>query len=393
MPSLEKFRQETRDWLSANCPESIRDSRIVFAGGRKDPITNEDFRRWFDNCRKRGYTVPSWPETYGGAGLSPDEAKVLDQEIWAIRAPKPLAGMGISMIGPTWLELGSEEQKAQHLPGIASGEVRWCQGYSEPGAGSDLASLQTSARSDGDDYIVNGSKIWTSGADKADWIYCLVRTDPKVPKHEGISFLLFSMDDPGVSVSLIELISGKSSFCQTFFTDLRVSKKNRIGQENRGWSIAKRLLQHERYSVTDPGSGTGSGTLGGLPDIAKRYTGEIDGRIADSALRHAVLRNEMNCRTFELTIQRMKQENATGTAVTFATSMFKYCSTEFTCTEDELRIAAMGTQSLGWEGEGFSEWELAMDRRWLSSKALRIAGGTNEVQLNVIAKRVLGLPD
>jgi len=393
MPSLEDFRLETREWLAENCPESIRGSRLAYAGGRKDPITHDDFRRWFDLCVKRGYTVPSWPVKYGGAGLSPDEVKVLNQEMRVFKAPKPLAGMGISMIGPTLLELGDDDQKAKHLPGIASGEIRWCQGYSEPGAGSDLASLQTKAESDGDDYIVNGSKMWTSGADRADWIFCLVRTDSQVPKHEGISFILFSMDSPGVSVSLIDLISGSSSFCQTFFTDVRVSKKDRIGVENRGWAIAKRLLQHERYSVTDPESGSGSGTLGKLPKISKDYIGETSGRIADDILRDLLLRNEMNCRAFELTIRRSKQENAAGDAVTFATSMFKYYSTELTCQEDEIRTRAMGTQGIGWEGEGFSEWELTMGRRWLNGRALKIAGGTNEVQLNIIAKRVLGLPD
>lgn len=272
MPSLEDFRQETRLWLAENCPASIRGAGMYFAGGKKDPISNEDFKRWFAVCAERGYTVPSWPVEYGGAGLSLDEVKVLEQEMRAIKAPKPLAGMGISMIGPTLLELGNEDQKARHLPGIASGEIRWCQGYSEPGAGSDLASLQTRAESDGDDYIVSGSKIWTSGADLADWIFCLVRSDPKVPKHEGISFVLFSMDDPGVSVKPIELISGGSSFCEAFFTDVRVSKKDRIGVENRGWAIAKRLLQHERYSVTDPESGSGSGTTGGLTKVLKEYT-------------------------------------------------------------------------------------------------------------------------
>jgi acyl-CoA dehydrogenase len=393
MPSLDDFRQETRQWLAGNCPESIRGSGMSFAGGRKSPITNEDFKRWFAACVERGFTVPSWPAQYGGAELSPEEVKVLDQELRAIKAPRALAGMGTSMIGPTLLELGSDEQKARHLPGIASGEIRWCQGYSEPGAGSDLASLQTKAESDGDDYIVNGSKIWTSGADLADWIFCLVRTDFQAPKHEGISFILFPMDDPGVSVKPIELISGSSPFCETFFTDVRVSKKDRIGTENRGWAIAKRLLQHERYAVTDPSSGSGAGNLGGLPMDLKEYIGEIGGRIADDTLRDSLVQSEMNTRAFDLTILRTKQEDARGDAVTFATSRFKYYSTELSCKEDEIRLRAMGTQGLGWEGDGFSNRELAMGRRVLHGRALKIAGGTDEVQLNIIAKRVLGLPD
>jgi len=393
MPSLEEFRQQTREWVRENCPEDLRGSAIHFAGGNKVPIDNDDFELWFSRCREQGYTVPSWPEEYGGAGLSQEQAIILGQELRAFGAPTPLKGMGISMIGPTLLELGTDDQKNRHLPAIAKGQCHWCQGYSEPGAGSDLASLQTKAESDGDDYIVNGSKIWTSGADKADWIYCLVRTDSKVPKHEGISFLIFSMDSPGVSVKPIELISGGSSFCETFFTDVRVPKEQRLGVENQGWSIAKRLLQHERNSVTDPGSGTGSGTLGGLPQDVKKYAGEINGRIADETLRDQVITNEMNGLAFDLTVQRSKQESEVKEAITFATSMFKYYSTKVTAREDELRLTAMGTSALGWEGDGFTDWELAMCRRYLNSRALKIAGGTDEVQFNIIAKRVLGLPD
>jgi alkylation response protein AidB-like acyl-CoA dehydrogenase len=393
MPSLDEFRQQTRDWIHSHCPDNLRGSPIHFAGGKKAPVNNEDFELWFSRCLDKGYTVPSWPKKYGGAELSKDQAMILGQEMRAYGAPTPLKGMGISMIGPTLLELGTEEQKDQHLPGIASGKYCWCQGYSEPGAGSDLASLQTKAISDGDDYVVNGSKIWTSGADRADWIYCLVRTDSKVPKHEGISFLIFSMDSPGVSVKGIELISGGSSFCQTFFTDVRVPKRQRLGEENHGWSIAKRLLQHERYSVTDPGSGTGSGTLGGLPEDAKKYAGEIEGRIADPALREQVIINEMNGLAFDMTVQRSKQENEAGEDVSFATSMFKYYSTKVTAREDELRVTAMGSSGMGWQGDEFSTHELAMCRRYFSSRALRIAGGTDEVQFNIIAKRVLSLPD
>jgi alkylation response protein AidB-like acyl-CoA dehydrogenase len=393
MSPLEEFRQETREWVKQNCPEDLRGSAIHFAGGNKVPIDDADFELWFSRCLQKGYTVPSWPREYGGAGLSQEQTLVLGQELRAYGAPTPLKGMGVSMIGPTLFELGTDDQKNQHLPTIANGECCWCQGYSEPGAGSDLASLQTRAESDGNDYVLNGSKIWTSGADRADWIYCLVRTDSRVPKHEGISFLIFSMDSPGVSVKPIELISGKSSFCETFFTDVRVPKEQRLGVENQGWSIAKRLLQHERNSVTDPGSGTGSGTLGGLPRDVKKYAGEINGRIADDTLRDQVIINEMNCLAFDLTVQRSKQESEVREAITFATSMFKYYSTKVTAREDELRLMAMGTSALGWEGDGFTDWELAICRRFLNGRGLRIAGGTDEVQFNIIAKRVLGLPD
>jgi alkylation response protein AidB-like acyl-CoA dehydrogenase len=322
--------------------------------------------------------------------LSVEEAKILTEEMRSIKAPLPLVGMGTAMIGPTLLELGDDDQKARHLPKIASGEIRWCQGYSEPGAGSDLASLQTKAVVDGDDYIVNGSKIWTSGAELADWIFCLVRTDAKASKHEGISFILFSMDAPGVTVKPIELIAGSSPFCETFFDDVHALRADRIGTENRGWSIAKRLLQHERLSI---GGASTPDPSNRLSNIAKEYIGVVNNRIADSSLRDSIINYEMGSRAFKLTTQRSAQENAKGESITFATSMFKYYSTELTCSEDELKLKVMGTRSLGWEGDSFSSREITATRRWLFDKALTIAGGSSEVQLNIIAKRVLGLPD
>jgi alkylation response protein AidB-like acyl-CoA dehydrogenase len=355
--------------------------------------TDSDLIDWFNRCHERGITVPTWPKAYGGAALNDEENSVLTLEMRSIQAPRPLAGMGVNLIGPTILEFGTDEQKNLHLPAIASGEVRWCQGYSEPGAGSDLAGLQTKAVKEGDDYIVNGSKIWTSGAHRADWIFCLVRTDPRVPKHYGISFLLFPMTSAGISVKQIELISGGSDFCQVFFTDVRVPVKNRLGEENMGWSLAKRLLQYERFSVTEPGASGFELTVGGLGDTAKKYSGVSGDRIQDPVLRDRIAGNAINSHALDLTMQRIKQESANTDAVSVTTSILKYCSTELTCEEDELRLLAMGTRGLGWEGESFSNWELSMARKWLKNKAARIAGGTSEVQLNIIAKRVLGLPD
>jgi alkylation response protein AidB-like acyl-CoA dehydrogenase len=392
MTSLETFRQDIRVWLDRHCPHEIRGSNIHFPGGNREPVTDPGFRAWFDACAERGYTTPTWPTEYGGAGLTPEEAIVFREERLLIGAPPPLAGPGLTMIGPTLLEFGTDDQKARHLPEIVKGRVRWCQGYSEPGAGSDLASLATTALADGDDYILNGSKIWTSGAHLSDWIFCLVRTDTKVPKHEGISFLLVPMNLPGIEVSPITLISGGSHFCQVFFTDVRTPRRDLIGRENQGWAIAKRLLQHERNTVTDPGSGSGSGTLGGLVDIARDYLEQPAGRLNNSTLRDAVVCNEMNSRAFDLTVKRSREENEGGVA-TFTTSMFKYYSTELTCEESDVRGQLMGTNGLGWEGEAYSSFERDMGRKWLGDRGLRIAGGTNEVQLNIIAKRVLGLPD
>ncbi len=393
MNSLETFRRDIRGWIDQHCPESIRGSGIFYAGGNQEPITDAGFQAWFAACVERGYTTPTWPAKYGGAELDPDQALILQEELLRIKAPKPLAGPGLTMIGPMLLETGTEDQKERHLPRIVRGEVRWCQGYSEPGSGSDLASLSTRAVVDGDDYIVNGSKIWTSGAHQSDWIFCLVRTRVDVPKHQGISFLLFDMTLEGITVKPIRLLGGASHFCQVFFDDVRASRKDLIGRENSGWTIAKRLLQHERNTVTDPGSGSGSGTLGGLVDIAREYRGQAAGPLQDRGVRDAIARNKMNTTAFDLTVQRTREESEAGMVGTFATSMFKYYSTELTCEEDEIRLALMGTTGFAWEGEPFSDWEIAMGRKWVGNKALRIAGGTNEVQLNIIAKRVLELPD
>lgn len=380
---LEEFREEVRGWLADNCPENVM--------RQGEGLAKKDFSRWFDACYERGWTVPDWPKEYGGAALSREERKILREEMRIANAPTPLTGMGVTMIGPTLLEYGTDAQKAEHLPKIANGEVRWCQGYSEPGAGSDLASLQTRAEDHGDYYLINGSKIWTSGADHADWIFCLVRTDPKAPKHEGISFVLFSMDDPGVTVKPITLIAGSSPFCQCFFDDVKALKSNLIGQENRGWTIAKRLLQHERSSISSPdGFGAGRESLSAL---ALRYSGNVDGRIADRQLRREVTTINMDTEAFGLTLRRATEENRSEGTPTFATSMFKYYNTELLSRKSEASIRLMGTQGVGWDGAEFSEEEKATTRFWLFGKALTIAGGSSEVQLNIIAKRVLGLPD
>ena len=253
MTELDSFRQETRDWLEANCPASMRTKMVAgeeVNGGSKRRSSNPDAHLWLERMAEKGWTVPTWPREYGGAGLDKASFLVLLEELQRIHARPPLGGMGVTMIGPTLLEYGSEDQKQRHLPAIARGEVAWCQGYSEPGAGSDLASLKTRADDKGDHFLVNGSKIWTSGANYADWIFCLVRTDFNVPKHQGISFLLFSMDSPGVTTRPIVLLNGQSPFCQTFFDDVKVPKQDLVHKVNDGWTVAKRLLQHERSGLS-----------------------------------------------------------------------------------------------------------------------------------------------
>ena len=397
MTDLQTFREETRDWLEANCPQEMRKPGDVAWGGRNAQFSHPDQKIWLDRMGEKGWTCPTWPSEYGGGGLSKEENKILQEEMGAIGARPPLGSFGIWMLGPALLEFANEEQKKEHLPPIVRGEVWWCQGYSEPGSGSDLASLSTKAVEDGDNYVINGQKIWTSYADKADKIFCLVRTGPQEPKHDGISFLLIDMDQPGVTTRPITLISGKSPFCETFFDDAKAPTKDLVGGLNKGWTVAKRLLEHERTMISAMGlSGGGDGskkTKSGLAEIGKKYVGiDSDQKISDKALRRKVAMHDLNSRAFGLTMQRVGEETKVG-APSPAAAMGKYYGTEHNKLRYELMLEAMGTQGVGWDGEGFSMEELAITRDWLRTKANSIEGGTSEVQLNVISKRVLGLPD
>ena len=397
MANLQTFREETRNWLENNCPPEMRKPGDIAWGGRNAQFSHPDQELWLQRMGEKGWTCPTWPSEYGGGGLTKEENKILQEEMSAIGARSPLGSFGIWMLGPALLEFATEEQKKEHLPPIVRGEVWWCQGYSEPGSGSDLASLSTKALEDGDDYVINGQKIWTSYADKADKIFCLVRTGPQEPKHEGISFLLIDMDQPGVTTRPITLISGKSPFCETFFDDARAPKKDLVGGLNKGWTVAKRLLEHERTMISGMGlSGGGDGskkTKSGLAEIGKKYAGiDASQKIADYALRRKVAMHDLNSRAFGLTMQRVGEETKVG-APSPAAAMGKYYGTEHNKLRYELMLEAMGTQGIGWEGEGFSVEELQITRDWLRTKANSIEGGTSEVQLNVISKRVLGLPD
>ena len=397
MTDLQTFRDYTRNWLEANCPQEMRKPGDVAWGGRNAQFSHPDQKIWLERMGEKGWTCPTWPSEYGGGGLTKEENKILQEEMSAIGARSPLGSFGIWMLGPALLEFANEEQKKEHLPPIVRGEVWWCQGYSEPGSGSDLASLSTKAVEDGDNYIVNGQKIWTSYADKADKIFCLVRTGPQEPKHDGISFLLIDMNQPGVTTRPITLISGKSPFCETFFDDAKAPTKDLVGGLNKGWTVAKRLLEHERTMISAMGlSGGGDGskkTKSGLAEIGKKYVGiDADQKISDKALRRKVAMHDLNSRAFGLTMQRVGEETKVG-APSPAAAMAKYYGTEHNKLRYELMLEAMGTQGIGWDGEGFSMEELAITRDWLRTKANSIEGGTSEVQLNVISKRVLGLPD
>lgn len=382
------FRAETRAWIEDNCPASIRE--------RDNTPSGEEIVGWRNKYFERGWSAPTWPSKYGGGGLEGSEVRILQEELRRANAGVPVGGMGLTMIGPALLEFGNEEQCYEHLPPIVRQEIVWCQGYSEPGSGSDLAGLQTKAVEDGDDYIINGSKIWTSGADYADWMFCLVRTDQNAPKHEGISFILFSMKSPGVTVKPIKLISGASPFCETFFDDVRVPKRNVVSEVNKGWTVAKRLLQYERTSIGGMGGGgsvAARGRVRTIADVAKECVGESEGRIADPDLRDRLVSHRINDQAFSLTARRTGEEGRSGVAPTFVSSMLKYYGTEQNKSRYDLLMSMKGVNGLGWSSEEFDRGDLDITRQWLRSKANSIEGGTSEVQLNIIAKRILGLPD
>ena len=398
MADLESFRGELGSWLDASCPASLmgRGGSALEGvwGGRKWVFANPDQKTWLERAAGRGYTAPTWPREYGGGGLSPQQAKVLAQEMAKRRIPPPLIGFGLTMIGPTLLQFGNEEQRREHLPPICRGEIRWCQGYSEPAAGSDLAGLQARAEDRGDHFVVTGTKVWTSYADQADWIFALVRTDPKAKKQEGITFVLIDMDTPGVSVRPIKLISGSSPFCETHFSEVVVPKRNVVGEIHGGWTVAKALLGHERSMIADAfGAGVG-GRRRSLAERAASYVGSDEkGRLADAVLRDRIARIEQDTRAFLLTVQRSRDAAKAGHRPGPESSIFKLYGTELNQRRQELLVSMLGPQALGWEGEGFDDEELAVTRDWLRSRGNSIEGGTSEIQRNIIAKRVLGLPD
>jgi alkylation response protein AidB-like acyl-CoA dehydrogenase len=396
----EAFRAEVRAWLTENYPPELRQAQPATSpeaiwGGRAFAGSDDPQIVWMRRVAERGWTAPTWPVEYGGGGLSPAQARIVEQELAAGGYRTPLASFGVWMLGPVLLEYADEAQRREHLPKIVRGEIRWCQGYSEPGAGSDLASLQTRCEDRGDHWLINGSKVWTSYADKADWCFCLVRTDT-AKKHEGISFVLIDMASAGVETRPIRLISGESPFCETFFNDVRIPKRNLIGPVNGGWEIAKRLLQYERQNISGGfGEGGGAGgSAGDLGEIARRYVGEDDeGRLADGDLRARITRNKMDFQCLRQTIARTAAEARAGNGPNAATSIIKYAAATFAQERSELMVEAMGAQGLGWTGEGYSPAELLAVRGWLRSKGNSIEGGTSEINLNVVAKRVLGLPD
>ncbi|MEQ1550817.1 acyl-CoA dehydrogenase family protein [Sphingorhabdus sp.] len=384
MSELDVFRTEIRAWIEANCPPEmktpIKGDDDTCWGGRNFVFQNEAQKQWMDRCAAAGLTVPDWPKDYGGAGLSPAETKIFRQEMARAGARSPLNSFGIWMLGPALLKFGTEEQKRHYLPQIARGEIRWCQGYSEPGSGSDLVSLATFGEDKGDHWVVNGQKIWTSYADKADWIFCLVRTD-KENKYQGISFLLFDMTTPGVTTKPIKLISGNSPFCETFFDNVVVPKHQIVGELNRGWDVAKYLLGHEREMISGMGGDGGTASLGG---------GFKDALGDEPILRAQLAMFDVESLAFRAHSERFMDEWKTGTAHPAYSNLMKYIGTELNKKRHELVMAAGGSDALEWESERSKGGKRARD--WLRTKANSIEGGTSEVMLNVVAKRILDMP-
>ncbi|MXP14832.1 acyl-CoA dehydrogenase [Altererythrobacter confluentis] len=385
MADLDTFRSETRAWLEANCPEEmrqpVRDEEDVYWGGRRATFKNEAQKSWFEACVAKGYTVPAWPKDYGGAGLDAGEAKVLREEMSRINARPPLSSFGIWMLGPALLHFGTEEQKKHYLTQIARGEIRWCQGYSEPGSGSDLVSLQTYGEDQGDHWVVNGQKVWTSYADQADWIFCLVRTD-KTNKYQGITFMLFDMETPGVSTKPILLISGNSPFCETFFDDVKVPKDQFVGEVNRGWDVAKYLLGHEREMISGAGGGDRTAAIGAA---MLRHAGELD-----PMLRAELAMFDVDALAYSAMGEKFLDEIKVGKAHPAQPNTMKYAGTELNKRRHELMMSAGGSRSLEWDSEETGGGKPS--RGWLRTKANSIEGGTSEVMLNVISKRILDLP-
>jgi len=391
-PDLAAFRAETRAWLEANCPPEMRrpmaTEEDICWGGKRYTFQSDAQRLWLQRMGERGWTVPTWPGEYGGGGLDADRAKVLAQEMRALGCRPPLYSFGIWMLGPALLKFGTEAQKREHLPRIARGEIRWCQGYSEPNAGSDLAALATRADDRGDHYIVNGQKIWTSYADKADWIFCLVRTDSAAKKHTGISFVLFDMTTPGVSTKPILLISGKSPFCETFFDNVRVEKANLVGQPGGGWNVAKYLLTHEREMIGGMGDRALPKPVGAY--AASQVGTDAQGRLADPLLRAQIAEFEIDEAAFRLVMERFGEMAKARQAHPAYSSMLKYYGAELNKRRFELMMSAGGSDALEWDSERSNHGTAS--RAWLRTKGNSIEGGTSEVQLNVIAKRILELP-
>jgi len=396
---LDRFRRDTVAWIEAHAPRGLYGTATTpfqgYWGGTRSGFPSDDYRVWFEAALARGWTAPAWPRAYGGGGLSTGEYNVFREELLARKLPLPLVGLGIAMIGPILLSRASADLQAIHVPRIVRGEVRWCQGYSEPGAGSDLASLTTKAVRDGEDFVINGQKIWTSHADISDWIFCLVRTSTEGKKQAGITFLLIDMQSPGITTRPITLISGASPFCEVFFEDVRVPVSQVVGEINAGWGVAKALLAHERGTVGES-IAAGGARLEDLEGYTVRGhaidTVGLDehGALDDPILRDRLARSEMEQEAMRLMVRRYNDTLRAGGQPGPESSLFKLVGSELNQRRWELAADIAGLDGLFWSEGPISIGSLA--RQWLRSRGNTIEGGSSEIQRNIVARHVLGLP-
>ncbi|HUY29147.1 MAG TPA: acyl-CoA dehydrogenase family protein [Candidatus Binataceae bacterium] len=384
-PQDEKFRAEFRAWLDKNKPDREDEGFDAFT---EDEGQWNRHVAWFRKLASGGWTGIDWPKEYGGRGASILQTIVYHQELARIHAPLPYVGSGVGLIGPTLMHWGTQEQKQRHIPKILTGEEIWCQGYSEPGAGSDLASLQTRAIEDGDDFVVNGQKVWTSNAQFADWVFLLVRTDPDAPKHKGISYVLVDMHSPGITVRPLVQMTGARGFNEVFFEDVRVPKKNMVGDKNQGWQVAITTLMFER-------NGGGGGAGGQIHELVKlAQSVQRDGHPAweDAGVRQKIAEFYCEQQALKYTGFRQLTRRLKGLPPGPEGSIMKLCGTEL-----NLRIQLFAMELLGAYSQLEHNAPFAIDKgiwllKMLAARGGTIAAGTNQIQHNIIGERVLGLP-
>jgi alkylation response protein AidB-like acyl-CoA dehydrogenase len=410
-PEEAKWREEVKAFLDRELPDSIRvKNRLVTgasvegragndvqgrpearAGGSGFQLEGGTMGEWRGRLAERGWIAPAWPKEYGGAGLSPMEQFIMNEEFAEAGAPQ-VGGMGVSMVGPTLIVHGTDEQKAEHLPKILRGEVTWCQGFSEPGSGSDLASLQTRAVRDGDDWVINGQKIWTSNAQNANWMFMLARTDPDAPKHRGITYFLMDFSSPGITVQPLVQMGGNAGFNQVYFDNVRVPHKNVVGEVNRGWYIGTTTLDFERSGI---GSAVGvRKTVEELVDWAKKNADSPQSTFN----RNPLVRYELIDRYIESHVARMLSYRIVdmqnrGMIPNHEASMAKLFSTELSQRIARTAMKMVGLYGLAWDRQSpYSPSQAAYSRSYVNSVGQTIAGGTSEIQRNIIALRGLGMP-
>ncbi len=386
-PEQEAYRQKVRAWIKTNVPRKDRDSQPSEHG---DPRKIAEMRAWQRKLYDAGLVALGWPRQYGGQEADVVRQTIVNEELLLARAPGLIGIMGIQMVGPTLIRHGTEEQKQRYLPKILTAEEIWCQGYSEPGSGSDLASLKTRADLVGDEFIVNGQKVWTSNAQYADWMFCLVRTDPQAPKHKGISYILIDMRSPGITVRPLVQMTGDAGFNEVFFEDVRAPRQNLVGQLNEGWLVANSTLAHERNML---GSTTRTQQMfNGLVRLARQHLRNGRPASEDPVMRQRLADLLLRVEAMKYHAFRQLTDSIKGRSSGIAASVNKLVSTEL-----NHDIAALAMEIMGSYGTLARRSRHVIDRgtwpvEFMFTLGLIIGGGTSQIQKNIISERGLGLP-